>query len=98
MIWKWPPPILTPLTSTTVGSSWNLRFAFLNGSLMRVTRSTMDKLSSISISTLLTSPMRPMMVWNSPCETWQERPMLSNHLQRLSRCSGVVPFFKTAIM
>jgi len=33
MIWKFPPPIKRPAPqSTTVSSSWNLRFAFLYGS------------------------------------------------------------------
>jgi hypothetical protein len=56
------------------------------------------ELSSRPMSTLLVSPIRPIMVWNSPSEIYVASPMPSNHLQRLSRCSFVVPFFNTAII
>ena len=87
-----------PAASMMVGWAWNLRLAFLKGSVMRFTESMMDRLSSRLISTLLVSPINPMMVVYSPWEICTSSPMVLNHWHRLSRCSVVVPCFNIAII
>ncbi len=42
---KLPLPIFTSPTSTTVSSGWNLRLQHLNGSVTRLTLSTMPRLA-----------------------------------------------------
>ncbi len=65
---KFPPPILTPLTSITVSSGWNFLLQHLNDSETLVTDSTISRLSMRSLSTLVVSPIRPMTVLKSPSE------------------------------
>lgn len=72
---KLPPPIFTPPTSMTVSAGWNLRLAFLYGSWMRLTSSTMSSALSRSMSTDVVSPMSPIIVCVVPslictCKFW----------------------------
>ena len=86
---KLPPPIFTrfsPLpATTTVSSGWKLRFALLNGSVMRVTRSIISSPASRSMSILRVSPMRPSTVCISPSETCTLTFCDSSQCIRLSR-------------
>ena len=59
---KLPPPTLTSPMLTTISSGWNLRLQHLKGSVTRLTESTISRLSTKSMSTLLVSPIRPTMV------------------------------------
>ena len=59
---KWPPPTFTLPISTTLSSGWNLRLTHLKVSETRFTESTISRLSSRSMSTLLVSPIRPSTV------------------------------------
>ena len=54
IITRWPPPILTPLTSKTESSRWNSRLASLNGLRIGTTCSTPgDRLQGLDLELLL---------------------------------------------
>ena len=59
---KCPPPTLISPISTTISSGWNFRLQHLNGSVTRLTESTISRLSTRSISTVVVSPIRPSTV------------------------------------
>ena len=77
MIAKWPPPTLTPRTSTTVSFGWNSRLTSLYGLRIATTRSTPGMASRGSAVSSSRSPMTPMTVTRSPLETWADAPTSS---------------------
>ena len=96
--WKLPPPIFTPLTSTTLSSGWNLRLAFLYGSWMRLTSSTISSEAIFPMSTLVVSPTRPSRVVFMPLEKWTCRPIDSKFSFNFSICSGRAESLTITIM
>ena len=99
MTWNWPPPILAPWPqSMTESSGWNLRFARLNGSETRCTRSTTSMDSSRNGSILVVSPTRPIIVSFSPRETSVFRPFFSIQLTIWLTASSLALCFRIAIM
>ena len=79
---KWPPPTLTPPTSTTVSSGWNLRLAFLYGSDTRRQLSTMGLAKSQLSLSALVSPIRPRMWVSLPTESLIWKPIASSSRQK----------------
>ena len=95
---KWPPPILTFPTCTTVSSGWNFRLQHLKGSVTRFTESTMPRLPMRSMSTLVVSPTRPSTVWYSPWEMCTCSPCSDSQSMSWACFSCSTPLFSTTII
>ena len=84
---RFPPPIVTSPTFTTVSSGWNLRFAFLYGSCTRLTSSTMSSDAIRSISSDEVSPISPRIVCLEPTVGCTSIFCSLSHFIRPSNCS-----------
>ena len=93
------PPMRWPPASTTVFAGLKSRLASLYGRVMRVTRSTPGKTSSVSSrSSGKPVPMTPITVRSSPCEIWALRLCSRKTSTTCSTSSAVALGCITAIM
>ena len=83
IIARWPPPILTPLTSKTESSGWNSRLASLYGLRIGTTCSTPAIAWSGSTWSFSSSPMTPMIVRETPWLRCGVKPELLDPLQHV---------------
>jgi hypothetical protein len=95
---KYPPPILCPATSTTVSSGWNLRLAFLYGSLTRRQVSTTGLASTQLSARSFVSPISPRMWVSRPTESLMANPMPRSSAQNCCTWAAGAFCFKTMIM